>query len=385
MARILEFSIDGLAGRAEPYSAELKPDVNVFFGLNGSGKTTLLKILHSALSTDVEILKGLPFAGARVKVYLNRYEAEFWRVFERSEPNLTMDSSWETLNETAFMSHSARTAHSEKIGRWRSDPPESEEERLTHYKEGFLPISRLYRNIKTSTGTRLLSDRELDSAFERSLSAQWSVYYAEISNQIAKAQERGFAEILNFFLSGDSEREVEQSVPNADAAYELIHGFFERQPQFAHLLHNKKEFTSQYESRPELRDVVKRVESVEKDIDSIVAPRERFRTTLESMFSGGKHLEFSEKEIRIRLSENQEIGLVSLSSGEKQLVVMALSVLTGGNHCLIVDEPELSMHVDWQKKLVSVMRNLNPKIQLIMATHSPEIMADISDENIFRI
>lgn len=64
MAQIREFTVEGLAGRSEPISVALNSDVNVFFGLNGSGKTTLLKILHSALSTDVDILKELPFTRA---------------------------------------------------------------------------------------------------------------------------------------------------------------------------------------------------------------------------------------------------------------------------------------------------------------------------------
>lgn len=74
-----------------------------------------------------------------------------------------------------------------------------------------------------------------------------------------------------------------------------------------------------------------------------------------------------------------------LSSGEKQLLFIALYALTAGNHALIVDEPELSMHVEWQRKLVSTLRVLNPRVQLIMATHSPEIMADLPDNQIFRL
>jgi predicted ATPase len=52
---------------------------------------------------------------------------------------------------------------------------------------------------------------------------------------------------------------------------------------------------------------------------------------------------------------------------------------------MIIDEPEISMHVDWQKDLIHSLRALNPDAQLILATHSPEIMADIPDSKIFRI
>ena len=52
---------------------------------------------------------------------------------------------------------------------------------------------------------------------------------------------------------------------------------------------------------------------------------------------------------------------------------------------MLVDEPELSMHVDWQRRLISTMRILNRMSQMIFATHSPEIMAELPDSDIFRI
>jgi predicted ATP-dependent endonuclease of OLD family len=43
------------------------------------------------------------------------------------------------------------------------------------------------------------------------------------------------------------------------------------------------------------------------------------------------------------------------------------------------------MHVDWQRKLVVSLQELNPAMQLIMATHSPEITADLPDKQVFRL
>jgi predicted ATP-binding protein involved in virulence len=80
MSHITEFSISGLAGSDKVYSQKLNKDVNVFFGLNGSGKTSLLKILHSAMSDDVNILKNVPFKSAEVKLY----SIEFNKVFTRT-------------------------------------------------------------------------------------------------------------------------------------------------------------------------------------------------------------------------------------------------------------------------------------------------------------
>ena len=43
------------------------------------------------------------------------------------------------------------------------------------------------------------------------------------------------------------------------------------------------------------------------------------------------------------------------------------------NSILIMDEPEISLHFEWQKQLIEVIRKLNPNVQLIIATHSPFI------------
>lgn len=47
-----------------------------------------------------------------------------------------------------------------------------------------------------------------------------------------------------------------------------------------------------------------------------------------------------------------------------------------------MDEPELSLHISWQDKLLSTIRDLNPNCQLIIATHSPSIFANGWENNL---
>lgn len=46
----------------------------------------------------------------------------------------------------------------------------------------------------------------------------------------------------------------------------------------------------------------------------------------------------------------------------------------------LADEPELSLHIGWQEKLVSSVAKLNPRAQLIFATHSPDIVGRYQDK-----
>jgi predicted ATPase len=73
-----------------------------------------------------------------------------------------------------------------------------------------------------------------------------------------------------------------------------------------------------------------------------------------------------------------------LSSGEKQLLILLSEVLLQKQSpsVFIADEPELSLHVNWQEKLVGSLRSLNTQAQIIAATHSPDIVGTLSDRAI---
>jgi predicted ATP-binding protein involved in virulence len=81
------------------------------------------------------------------------------------------------------------------------------------------------------------------------------------------------------------------------------------------------------------------------------------------------------------LSENgQEIRPRQLSSGEQQMMVLAYEILFRAkpNTLVIVDEPELSLHVLWQDSLIDDLTRMGDiaGLQFLMATHSPTILAE---------
>lgn len=61
------------------------------------------------------------------------------------------------------------------------------------------------------------------------------------------------------------------------------------------------------------------------------------------------------------------------------LAHLSLNPSLAGSGVFIVDEPELSLHIAWQEKFVDAIREANPKVQLILATHSPAIILDRDD------
>lgn len=76
------------------------------------------------------------------------------------------------------------------------------------------------------------------------------------------------------------------------------------------------------------------------------------------------------------LQEGDILTTRELSSGEKQMMLILLTVLLEDRqpYVLFMDEPEVSLHVDWQQQLVTIITELNPEIQLILTTHSPAVV-----------
>jgi predicted ATP-binding protein involved in virulence len=84
--------------------------------------------------------------------------------------------------------------------------------------------------------------------------------------------------------------------------------------------------------------------------------------------------------IKVNKNQNDCRPISALSSGERQLLVMlahlSFNPNLDGSGVFIVDEPELSLHIAWQEKFVDAIREANPNVQLILATHSPAIILD---------
>ena len=83
-------------------------------------------------------------------------------------------------------------------------------------------------------------------------------------------------------------------------------------------------------------------------------------------------------------SLGKEFDITGLSSGEKQLFLRALSLkfLEVNNSVILIDEPEISLHPQWQRKIIDVYKSIGEHNQLIIATHSPHIVGSVKSENL---
>ena len=107
-------------------------------------------------------------------------------------------------------------------------------------------------------------------------------------------------------------------------------------------------------------------------------PKRLFQDMIDRLFAEtGKTIIRSENEVRFA-QIGETLQPYQLSSGEKQLLVVLLTVLVEDQrpYVLFMDEPEVSMHIEWQKQLIDLILQLNPNVQIILTTHSPAVIMD---------
>lgn len=95
-----------------------------------------------------------------------------------------------------------------------------------------------------------------------------------------------------------------------------------------------------------------------------------------------KYLEITEENAIVRFhSSNETHKLDALSSGERHLLVLLTIFVIEGNtrNLFMVDEPEISLNMVWQRKLLPLLNELAPNAEIIVASHSPSIAKENSN------
>ncbi|WP_311239578.1 MULTISPECIES: AAA family ATPase [unclassified Xanthomonas] len=121
------------------------------------------------------------------------------------------------------------------------------------------------------------------------------------------------------------------------------------------------------------------IEKIEKFRSAAMLPLDAVRILVERLFkhsgiSFGPRLNFGDAAVAV----NSE----ALSAGEKQMLSFICYNAFYKDAIIFIDEPELSLHVDWQRQLYSILNSQSSGNQFIFATHSPFIYAKYPDKEV---
>lgn len=393
MAHLLGFSIEGLAGRKDAYARTLDRHRNVFYGPNGCGKTSLLRILHSALSDDASLVSDVPFTHAEVDFYSARFRGSFKRTY--SKP---LQASVGAFDEASAIQGvlSSNTVFGtfgpSKRGNWKTESLTKQQgpgprgllcTYLPTYR--IVPQSAARSWITTYESQSVISAAEIERQFAHELQELWKTYNATLLQDVKSTQEAGLAAVLKSVLTpGKRGKKLGGPLPDSREAYRRMKAFLDRQGK-PELLPSETVFERRYATQPVLHAVVSDLRSIEDKIEKTLAPRRQFEQLVSDLYSGGKTVTFGPAEITVKLTGGASITIESLSSGEKQLMMLLLQALNTKGNTMLVDEPELSLHIDWQRRLLGALSLLSARTQVIVATHSPDITSDTPDEQLHRM
>ncbi|WP_165383744.1 MULTISPECIES: AAA family ATPase [unclassified Rahnella] len=123
---------------------------------------------------------------------------------------------------------------------------------------------------------------------------------------------------------------------------------------------------------------------IEKEISDIVkTPKGKY--TLAFIKEVNRHFADSGKKVQVKdglkvitPDSKTPLPVSKLSSGERQLLYIMAKVANTKNSpaFLLMDEPEISLHLNWQEKLLDSIKTLNPNCQIVVVTHSPAVIMD---------
>lgn len=420
---IKDVEVKGFWGRTGA-SASFFTDVTIFIGLNGTGKTTFINLISAVLTVDLFQLSSLQFEEITINlIEPNKKYKRKITVVNSQEPSSAFNaySIYEykvgTRTYTVSLTPDARLRKplSEKESlRYLSPDTRREYMSLKREISSLVEISQIsvYRQVTSESfegdprQRATAVDERLQQLFER-----FSRYQLKLETQLNERSTRFQQEALGSLLYNEefdefdshrlediSEMDLETQGDRLSSAFkELgIQGKSEQITKHIDKLRDALKGLKESPKRVSVNNVfalplISRTNRIidllnksEEDKKKIIEPRQRFFDTLRS-FMTNKKFQYDNKfgALFFSLDGVAEDTFIwsSLSSGEKQLLIQFMEVVLqeGKSLIFIADEPELSLHVTWQEKLLKALRDLNENAQLIVATHSPDIVAEFSE------
>jgi len=414
---IKSVSIWGLWAHSEAISFDLSQQFNFIIGRNGTGKTTVINLIAAALLADFDKLDKINFT--RIVIQLGAFAGRkkpSIEVLKEQKPNLPY---WDITYKIKLSSSETATFDLDAFAEeraYRGVPARLLRDR--HTKEKFLFVQRQLEELvdvswlsvyRASEERDRTDDKRFASAVDQklaTLSIEIVKYFAKLSQAFAQKtqefQQASFLSLTKVEKSTDLQSQIRKlDVSSERAALAAIFELLgvDRNDYEPQLAENSARFARAKE-RFERNDpipigelflilnairahsLVQLYETLEARRSEIFRPRDSFLSVLNSLLAPRKRVyQTATNELAIESKDGKTLRLEELSSGEKQLIIILGQALLQESvgAIYIADEPELSLHVEWQERITSSIEQLNPNAQIIFATHSPDIVGSHAD------
>lgn len=390
MSKIAAIFIEKMWGYKNVH-LELNESINFLIGVNGSGKTTIINIISNALSVDVGQLLAMPFSElailftngemirvektskTNVDIFINYKESVFTFKLEDDEYNYVMNQRIEEAKSIIskfsmidFLPLS-RTGRKEYEHDPFSDSPSD-------------PVNNKLDIIKNELVNRFSRQSKIYNRIA-------SNFQRDIFNKLLEVPGEDELNIFNNYSNLDKEeaslREISNFMsPQKDGvANKRLENYFNKLRGVMSSLERKDHNFTVTDlgimfNAWRTSSLIADYESLKKKKDDIFRSQNDFFEVFKLFFPKEKEIILSSQNQLVMKAKSGHISLNELSSGEKQMIILLGQIYLSENKPIlyIADEPEVSLHVKWQDKIVDALLTINPKAQFLLATHSPDVI-----------
>lgn len=349
---IRKLSIYGLNGRDHQINLCFNEDLNLLTGRNGCGKTTILKILWYINSCNFKNLLS---------------EINFQEIaMIADEYSITI--SMKTSEGLCYISIDNETPYKFQIDKLRELP----------FRPLFQFKQRLNIERKSMQSMFFPTFRRIEGGFSME---SFSDFHAPINPH------EELKEALNDLSNSQSSRKHKFvcSISTEDIVSLLQSEYTRISDEANKLQENQYTTISNRIKHQDQIDSSKLIELIKSDVEDVEFKRQQLFLPF-NVLSQLIQRFFEHKGIsldRLTIGDvNAAISSDKLSAGEKQMLSFLCYNTFSDDTIFFIDEPELSLHPDWQRTLVPTLLSQNKGNQFFMATHSPFIYTKYSDKEI---
>lgn len=422
--------------RCYDYNVDFNSDVTFLYGMNGCGKTTILNITEAIITGQLFKLFNYKFSKIILKYVKNKEpdnektikiisnKTELYITFENNEYTITMSDFDDDINVLKDI---------REISRIYSNKYDFLLEIQKTFNYVYLPLNRSYatkteyQDVYTYRAGRFFTDDyftlSTDSKDVAMMNIETLIYknHSRISSTINRINDSFRDSILKSQIEVHGTFDFDEYVKNIQKT--SITSLEKTQQDYIKILkelnlidtseeenynrfftHFIEEFSQakqpegeiplslnlliKFQETSRIKKTIEIAEKMEQRKAAIKKPIETFLNTMNSFI----YNDIDKKEICIdndghvyfKTKYNNKISIHHLSSGEKQLITFFANLIFNVNSkssgIFVVDEPELSLHLSWQKIFIDKVLEINNNIQLIFATHAPEIVGKRRDK-----
>jgi predicted ATPase len=383
--KLKRVSIKGLNNKVD-CDFEFHDDINIVTGINGCGKTTLLKMLWYAISGNIErlisetIFKSFNLETSHFSVSLvYKYKNDIdrfieWRYVENSiEQSGLIDDTGEYNPAIAGIKY----LKSLIIGNKASSLFFPTFRRI---EGGYLMINphtvgRIANTVKTFSTIFPITSNILQAESDRD-NTSIKDEFEKLSNRLSIDKHKFICSISTHDLALLlRSRHAEISEEINKYSLELNKSLINKIESIKSDIQNNKE-----ESLDILSKLQQEAANVNDKRDELLQPFSVLSKLVANVLKYKEGIKLDG--FNIGEGTFNAIDSRLLSSGEQQMLSFLCYNAFYENSIIFIDEPELSLHADWQRRLFPNLMKQQSSNQFIVATHSPFIYSKYSDKEI---